>query len=80
MTLDADVAARLRDVAHERGIPFKTAINDAIRAGLADPAEPRPFRVEPKDMGVPRVDLTKALQLADQLEDEEVVRKMDLGR
>ncbi|MFN8150309.1 MAG: hypothetical protein U0R24_04165 [Solirubrobacterales bacterium] len=80
VTLDDDIAARLRDVAHERGVPFKTAINDAIRAGLEEPSKPRPFRVKPKDMGPARVDLTKALQLAGEMEDAEIVRKMNLGK
>jgi hypothetical protein len=31
-------------------------------------------------MGVPRVPLDKALQLAAQLEDEEIVRKLALGK
>lgn len=80
MTLDDDVAARLREVAHERGVPFKTAINDAIRAGLDHPTKPRPYRVKPRDMGPPRVDLTKALQLAGEMEDAEIIRKMKLGK
>ena len=80
VTLDEDVAARLRESAHERGVPFKTAINDAVRAGLEHPARPRPFRVKPRRMGPARVDLTKALQLAGQLEDEELTRKIQLGR
>lgn len=80
VTLDDDNAARLRDVAHARGVPFKTAINDAIRAGLDHPRQPRAFRIEAKDMGVPRVDLTKALQVAGALEDAEIIRKVELGR
>ncbi len=80
VTLDDDIAGRLRDVAHQRGVPFKTAINDAIRAGLDHPREPREYRVEPKNMGSPRVDITKALELAAAMEDAEIIRKMDLGK
>lgn len=80
VTLDDDNAARLRDVAHERGVPFKTAINDAIRAGLDQPRKARRFRVKPSRMGPARADVTKALQLAGGLEDAEVVRKIELGR
>ncbi len=35
VTLDADVAARLRALARARGISFKQALNNAERAGLA---------------------------------------------
>lgn len=80
MTLDDDLAEALKQRAHERGIPFKKAINETIRAGLQYGARPKAYRVRAKPMGPPRVDLTKALQLAGQLEDEEVVRKLQLGK
>lgn len=80
VTLDDDLAVRLRDSAHEQGIPFKAAINEAIRAGLEHRARPTPFRVKARLMGPARVDVTKATQLAGQLEDEEIVRKMRLGK
>jgi hypothetical protein len=31
-------------------------------------------------MGAPRIDITKALRLAAELEDEEIIRKLDAGR
>lgn len=80
VTLDDDVATRLRESAQERGIPFKTAINEAIRAGLEYRTRPRRYRVKPRPMGPARVDLTRAAQLAGQLEDAELVRKIDLGK
>lgn len=80
VTLDSDLATRLRQSAHERGVPFKTAINEAIREGLEHRTQPQSYRVEPKRMGPARVDLTKALQLAGDLEDEELVRKVHLGK
>lgn len=80
VTLDDDLAARLRDRAHQRGIPFKTAINEAIRNGLEKPRKPAPYRLKTRKMGAPKVDLTKATQLAGQLEDDELTRRMNLGR
>jgi hypothetical protein len=80
LTLDDDVAAMLHQVDKERGISFKEAVNTALRAGLigAVPA-PRRFRVQPSHMGVrPGVNLDKALQLAADLEDEEIIRKLEL--
>jgi len=35
LTLDKDVAARLGQAAKKRRLPFKTIVNDALRAGLA---------------------------------------------
>jgi plasmid stability protein len=80
VTLDDDLAAQLKDRAHARGVPFKTEINEAIRNGLEKAREPTPYRVRTKRMGAPKIDLTKATQLAGQLEDDELVRRMNAGR
>lgn len=80
VTLDADVEALIRRVMAERGLSFKEALNDAVRAGLA-PSEGRgPYRLEPAHLGRPAVPLTKALRLAAELEDDEIVRKLALGK
>jgi hypothetical protein len=64
----------------ERGLSFKDAVNEAIRAGLG-PSEPsgRRYTTERK-LGPPRVDVTKALSLAAELEDEALVRRLTEGR
>lgn len=81
VTLDDDLADKLKHLAAERGISFKEALNRTVRAGLADPEEPRPFRTQARPMGLRRgVDLTRALRLADLLEDEEVAHKLELGK
>ena len=82
ITLDADVASRLRDFAHRKGISFKQAVNDAVRAGLSSPSVQRgePFRQPAYSLGKVRVDLTKALALAADLEDQEHVAKLGRGR
>lgn len=81
MTLDADTEALVRRDMRERGVPFKIALNDAIRAGLAQPAAAsRTFRTEVADLGVPTVNLDRALQLAAELEDDEALRRMQVGK
>jgi hypothetical protein len=81
LTIDDDLAARLRQSAHERGVSFKAAVNEALRAGLDHPAESRVrFRQRTQELGPARVDLTKAAELVARLEDEERVRKLELGR
>lgn len=71
VTLDSDVEALLKRSMREHGLTFKAAVNQAVRAGLLDtkPAEVPPFKQRAFHMGVPRVDLTKALALADELDD-----------
>jgi hypothetical protein len=76
VTLDPDTALIVSRRMRERGVSFKQALNDAIRAGAAGPAATQPFRTETASMGETRVNLDRALQLAAELEDEELLRKM----
>jgi hypothetical protein len=74
VTLDPDVEAVVKRLMRDRGLSFKEAVNAAIRAGAAPPGAP--FETPTFDMGEPRVELTKALRLAGELEDEEIVRRL----
>ena len=82
VTLDPDVAARLLRLASERGSSFKETINSVLRVGL-DPG-PRgngAYQERTVALGVrPGVDVTKALRLAAELEDEAIVRKLELRK
>jgi hypothetical protein len=82
VTLDPDVEAKLRAVMRERGLSFKEAINDSVRAGLGGDSHPsRRFQVHARPMGArPGVNLDKALRLAGELEDAEIMRKLELGK
>ena len=75
VTLDADVEALVRRSMRERGLTFKQAVNLAIREGLSTGSR-EPVRTPTFPMGNPSVPLTKALQLAGELEDEELSRKI----
>ena len=83
VTLDPDVAAKLKEEMREKDISFKEALNTSIRRGLENgrstPA--KPYKVRTTKMGArPGVNLDKALQLAGELEDEEILRKMALRK
>lgn len=82
VTLDDDVAAALRQVERERGISFKEALNSAVRAGLAAERSPgRAFVVQPFHAAIrPGVDLRRANRLLADLEDDESLRKLELGK
>jgi hypothetical protein len=80
VTLDADVEAKLRAVMRERGVSFKVAINDAVRVGLGASAPPaKRFRMKTAPLGA-RFNIDKALTIAGELEDEEILRKRELGK
>jgi hypothetical protein len=56
LTLDDDVAARLQAESRRTGRPFKTVVNEYLRAGLAQRRVAKAavrFRVEPVSMGAP---------------------------
>jgi Arc/MetJ family transcription regulator len=74
LTLDADVAAKLRARARELGLPFKQAVNEALRRGLGAGTGRKPYRMPARAMGArPGVDPDKALALAAGFEDAAVV-------
>ena len=81
--LDPDVDARLRALARERGLPLRTVINDALRAGTAPGpgGQQVPYRLPTRRLGVrPGINLDKALTLAHELEDDEIGRKLELRK
>jgi hypothetical protein len=82
VTLDPDVAEQLKSLARQRNVSFKVALNNTVRAGLAaERGGARPFRTQTWPMDVrPGIDLTKALQMAADLEDEEIIRKFELRK
>lgn len=80
VTLEPDVDRMLKRRMQEHGVSFKEALNSALRAGLGG-AEPRSAAAFPTfDLGEPVRDLTHALRVAADLEDDEIVRKMSTGR
>lgn len=79
VTLDPDVELLIKRRMNERKLSFKQAVNEAIRAG-AGASRAKPIDFPTYDLGEPLVDLTKALQLAGELEDEVLLRRMSEGR
>jgi hypothetical protein len=80
ITLDPDVHALVRKLMRERGLSFKEAVNLAIRSGLAPELGATTSRTPTFDLGLPQVPVEKALRLAGELEDEELVRKLSLRK
>ncbi|MEQ8262079.1 hypothetical protein [Pseudohaliea sp.] len=85
LTIDDQIARQLKAIAHETDASFKQVVNDTLRRGLAA-AERRapapPYRLEPVSLGepVPGYDLDKALAIAEHLEDEALVSKLNLRK
>jgi hypothetical protein len=64
----------------ERGVSFKEAVNEAIRAGLGASTSAPGAYTTPRALGPARVDLTHALRLASDLEDDALARRLAEGR
>jgi hypothetical protein len=83
VTLDPDTERMIRDIMRERGVSFKHALNDAIRAGLTPTKRTgtRRFTQKTYSLGAEQnFRWDKALAAADAIEDEEMSRKLALRK
>ena len=85
LTLDERLARDLREIAHRTGKPFRQVVNETLYAGLDARKSTRParrYRLKPASLGkpLPGIDLDKALQLSDSIEDVEIARKLELRK
>ncbi|MCF8079811.1 MAG: hypothetical protein K9K88_11060 [Desulfobacterales bacterium] len=75
LNIDSDVLERARAVSAKLRTPFKTVINEALRAGLDHaelPAESRPYRTEPHAMGLRKsMNIDNVQELLAQVEGED---------
>jgi len=81
LTLETDVATRLRQEMRRSGKGMKAVVNEALRSGLGlveRPVKPPRFEVRPHSFGFkPGVDRDRLNQLVDELEAEEFARKLE---
>jgi hypothetical protein len=80
LTLEPDVAQRIRQQMRRTGKGLKAVVNEALRLGLGiteKPMPPPPFEVQAHAFGFkPGIDLDRLNQLVDELEAVEVSRKL----
>lgn len=83
VTLDHDVEHLVRTAMRERGISFKEALNEAVRAGLLQARSGRKRRFVQKTFSLgseQHFRWDKALAVAAAIEDEEILRKLSLRK
>ena len=73
LTLDDDVAARLKAIVRRTGRAFRDVVNDTLRRGLAKPPQPQarePFAVQARELGRrrPGLNFDNIAELLDQVE------------
>jgi hypothetical protein len=79
VTLDDDVVQLLRQRMKEQRVSFKKALNEAVRDAAAQRPRASEFVTRTVDLGVPAINLDRALQIAGDLEDEELIRRQRRG-
>jgi hypothetical protein len=84
ITLDDRLFKDLKNLAHESGAPLRDVLEKALREGLrflrAAP-RPRPYRGKTFHLGRPTgLNFDRALNMAAEGEDEEVLRKLMLRK
>jgi hypothetical protein len=79
LTLEPDVALKLKRKMVANKLTLKAAVNQALRIGLAAEDIParKPFKVKPfASEFLPGIDQDKLGQLADEMEDAEILRTL----
>jgi hypothetical protein len=83
VTLEPDVERLLAEAMRDKGLSFKEALNEAVRAGLTRRSAAKRCRFVQKTYSLgaeQHFRWDKALAAADAIEDEEVIRKMALRK
>lgn len=83
LRIDDDLMRDLKRRAQAEHLSLTQLINRLLRRavqGAGDRRSRRPFRQKTVSMGAPSLDLNKALALAGELEDEEILRKLALRK
>jgi len=83
VTLDPDVEKLIRDTMKARGVSFKEALNEAVRAALLDGKHRHTRRFVQRTFPLGKIRdfrWDRALANADAMEDEERSRKLSLRK
>ncbi len=82
--IEDDLLLELKDKATRESSSLTKVFNQTLRTGLRAEKETKRshhrYHEKTHSLGVPRVDLTKALSLSTQLEDDEILRKVQLRK
>jgi hypothetical protein len=84
LTIDDSIMEKLKEVAHQSGVPLKQVVNTTLEIGLRElprQQQRKKYQLKTHAMGVPRdMNLDKALHMASMLEDDEIVRKLKVRK
>ena len=81
LTIDNHTYALLKEKAMQMDKPFKQVVNEVLLLGInkLEHPDPSPYHLQPVSMGQPRqgINLDKAVNLAEDMEDKEITAKLE---
>ena len=81
LTIEDRLDKALKKIARDSNKSYKQVVNETLQRGLNTPEDAKQkYKLKPSSLGVANYDLTKSLELADRLEDDELVRKLNLRK
>ncbi len=83
LTVDDSIMQKLKDEAHKSGVPLKQVVNTTLEIGLRNlhQKQRQKYKLKTFSMGSPLVvDIDKALQVASKMEDDEIIRKLEIRK
>ncbi|MFV2058285.1 MAG: DUF2191 domain-containing protein [Thiohalomonadales bacterium] len=84
LRIDDNLLVALKDVAHKEKIPLTQVVNRVLRIGLRARQDSIPskslYAEKVFELGRPFVNLDKALAISAHLEDEEILRKIEIRK
>jgi hypothetical protein len=84
LCIEDSLLEELKALARREKIPVTRMVDRGLQSGLRalreDQGPKRPYHEETCELGEPRFPLEKALKIAAEMEDEEILRKLELRK
>jgi hypothetical protein len=83
LTVNDNIMQKLKEEAHKTGMPLKQVVNTALEIGLRNfySKQPKKYKLKTFSLGAPLiVDIDKALKIATKIEDDEIIRKLEVRK
>lgn len=84
LRIEDDLLQELKRLARKENIPVTRLINrmlsTSLRSSQNTKSPKRPYREKTYDLGKPTINLDKALMIAAEMENQEIIRKLELRK
>jgi|APSaa5957512622_1039677.scaffolds.fasta_scaffold95878_2 hypothetical protein len=83
LTVNDNIMQKLKEKAHKTGMPLKQVVNTALEIGLRNfnSQQSKKYKLKTFSLGAPLIaDIDKALKIATKMEDDEIIRKLEVRK